>query len=109
MPPSPPESCCFLCLSLARDDRIQKKYGDAQRKLFKKLEDQFNSLVVKNQNLANEIVSLKNENAQVRASNEALKAEMTGIKKYHSQLLAVNEDMITNLRKIDKNLGDKDA
>ena len=49
--------------------------------LFKKLEDQFNSLVVKNQNLANEIVSLKNENAQVRASNEALKAEMTGIKK----------------------------
>ncbi len=77
--------------------------------LFKKLEDKFNSLVVKNQNLANEIVSLKNENAQVRASNEALKAEMTGIKKYHSQLLAVNEDMITNLRKIDKNLGDKDA
>ena len=36
--------------------------------LFKKLEDQFNSLVVKNQNLANEIVSLKNENAQVRAN-----------------------------------------
>lgn len=77
--------------------------------LFKKLEDQFNSLVVKNQNLAKEIESLKNENAQVRANNNALKAEMTGIKKYHSQLLAVNEDMITNLRKIDRNLGDQDG
>jgi len=72
--------------------------------LFKRFEQKFMELAMRNDQLHENITDVKAEIAATKATNKALKAELAGIKKYHQQFLLSSREAVENMENIDERI-----